>query len=82
MSAVAIDETKVREIVADCLDLEIEELTLTDHFIDHYGADSLNAIEVLARLEKEFNVTIPQEELANMVNLSAVLEVLSRATAR
>ncbi|MGW2377485.1 MULTISPECIES: acyl carrier protein [Kitasatospora] len=82
MSAVAIDETKVREIVADCLDLEIDELTLTDHFIDHYGADSLNAIEVLARLEKQFNVTIPQDELANMVNLAAVLEVLSRATAR
>ncbi|MFD5465588.1 acyl carrier protein [Kitasatospora sp. NPDC127059] len=82
MSTVAINEPKVREIVADCLDLELDELTLTDHFIDHYGADSLNAIEVLARLEKEFHVTIPQEELPNMVNLAAVLEVLSRATAR
>ncbi|MER7751517.1 acyl carrier protein [Kitasatospora sp. NPDC097643] len=82
MSTVAIDQAKVREIVADCLDLEVDELTLTDLFIDHYGADSLNAIEVLARLEKEFSVTIAQEELSNMVNLEAVLDVLSRATAR
>ncbi|WP_035800021.1 acyl carrier protein [Kitasatospora mediocidica] len=78
----AADVDKVREIIADALDLEAEELTLTGLFIEDYGADSLSAIEVLASLEKAFGVTIQQDELHHMISLEAVLEVLSRAAAR
>ena len=84
MSAITIDatvEAQVRAIVADALELE-EELTSTGLFVDEYGADSLAAIELLSTLEKTFGVTIEQDELAKMVNLEAVLEVLSRAAAR
>ncbi len=84
MSAITIDETveaQVRAIVADALELE-EELTSTGLFVDEYGADSLAAIELLSTLEKTFGVTIEQDELSKMVNLEAVLEVLSRAAAR
>ena len=84
MSAITIDatvEAQVRAIVADALELE-EELTSTGLFVDEYGADSLAAIELLSTLEKTFGVTIEQDELPRMVNLEAVLEVLSRAAAR
>ncbi|OEU94799.1 acyl carrier protein [Streptomyces oceani] len=75
-------EAKVREILVESLELEDEELTRTGRFIEDYDADSLGAIEVLSALEKTFGVTIEQDELSNMVNLEAVLEVLSRAEAR
>ncbi|MET9504145.1 acyl carrier protein [Streptomyces sp. NPDC006259] len=84
MSAITIDEAveiQVRAIVTDALELE-EELTATGLFVDDYGADSLAAIELLSTLEKTFGVTIEQDELPKMVNLEAVLEVLSRAAAR
>ncbi|GAA2084326.1 hypothetical protein GCM10009801_45390 [Streptomyces albiaxialis] len=85
MSTVVIDEkteATVREILVNSLDLEGEELTRTGLFVEDYGADSLGAIEVLSALEKTFDVTIEQEELPAMVNLEAVLDVLSRAAAR
>ncbi|MEU5607604.1 acyl carrier protein [Streptomyces sparsogenes] len=85
MSAITIDtaaEDKVREILANSLDLEGEELTRTGLFVDEYGADSLCAIEMLSALEVAFGVTIEQDELQNMIHFEAVLEVLSRAESR
>ncbi len=67
----------IREIVADVLELEPEEISDTSLFMEDHDADSLRAIEILARLEKKYDVEIPQSELPKMVNLTAVYEVLS-----
>ncbi len=67
---------KTREIVLEVLELESEELTETGRFVEDYDADSLLAIEILARLEKRLHLTIPQEELERMTHLAAVYEVV------
>jgi acyl carrier protein len=67
----------IREIVTEVLEIEPEELGDTDSFIEDHGADSLRAIEILARLEKKYRVEIPQSELPKMVNLTAVYSVLA-----
>lgn len=67
----------IREIVTEVLEIEPEELGDTDLFIEDHGADSLRAIEILARLEKKYRVEIPQSELPKMVNLTAVYSVLA-----
>lgn len=67
----------IREIVADVLELEPEEVSDTSLFMEDHDADSLRAIEILARLEKKYNVEIPQSELPKMVNMTAVYGVLS-----
>jgi acyl carrier protein len=69
---------ELREIVAEVLELEPYEIEDDAHFQDSYGADSLRAIEVLARIEKRYKLDIPQSELPNMINLTAVYEVVSR----
>jgi acyl carrier protein len=67
---------EIGEIVAEVLELEPEELTETSMFVEDHGADSLRAIEILARLEKKYRVEIPQSDLPKMVNLAAVYDVL------
>ncbi|MDA5283204.1 acyl carrier protein [Streptomyces sp. NPDC054904] len=74
--------TAIKEIVIDILELEDDEVTETSLFIDDHGADSLRAIEILASLEKEFGITIDQSELAQMVNLERVYEVVAAAPVR
>jgi acyl carrier protein len=69
---------KIKSIVAEVLEIEPEELTDTANFAEDYDADSLRAIEVLASLEKEFKIEIPQEELARMVNLIEVYEIVQQ----
>ncbi|MBC2875743.1 MULTISPECIES: acyl carrier protein [Streptomyces] len=69
---------EIREIVAEVLELEPEEITETGLFAEEYEADSLRAIEILARLEKKYKVEIPQSDLPKMVNLAEVYDVLAK----
>ncbi|MFD9722409.1 acyl carrier protein [Streptomyces sp. NPDC059072] len=77
-----VDATAVRAIITDILELEDDELTGTSLFIEDHGADSLGAIEILSRIEKELGVVIPQDDLVKLVHLDAVLEVLATAERR
>jgi acyl carrier protein len=75
----AEDSAKVKEIVCDILELEEDEVTETSLFREDHDADSLRAIEILASLEKEFKIVIEQSELARMVNLQGVYDVVAEA---
>ena len=67
---------RLKEIVCEILEIELREITETSLFKEDHGADSLRSIEILAALEKEFGVEIPQGELANMVNLAGIARIL------
>ncbi len=73
------DQRRIKEIVVDILELDEDELTDTSLFIEDHDADSLRAIEILASLEREFKIVIDQAELARMVNLDGVYEVVSES---
>jgi acyl carrier protein len=75
------DKKRIKEIVAEVLEIAPDEMTDTSRFKDDHNADSLRAIEIMATLEKEFSVRIPEEELANMVNLAGIEEVVERCAA-
>jgi acyl carrier protein len=66
----------LRGMVADVLEIEPEELGPDDDLAGEHGADSLQAIEILASIEKAYDVEIPQEELARMTTLRAVHDVV------
>ncbi|MBB5781675.1 acyl carrier protein [Nonomuraea jabiensis] len=68
----------MRDIISQELELEPGELTETGHFIDEYDADSLSLITIIARIEKELGVLVPQDELPNMPNLTGVYQVMDK----
>jgi acyl carrier protein len=69
---------ELRDMVAEVLELEPEELTDDGDFMEDYKADSLRAIEILARIDKRYKVEIPQSELPTLRNLRAVHAALVR----
>jgi acyl carrier protein len=75
---VQVLQEKIREIIMQELELEPDELTEAGHFIDDYDADSLSLITIVARIEKELGVAVPQSELQDMVNLESVYTVVDR----
>ncbi|MFF9089432.1 acyl carrier protein [Streptomyces sp. NPDC014991] len=71
--------TRIREIIAENIDVEPERLSDTALFIDELGADSLKLIDVLSALEMEYSIVIDMNELPNMVNVAATYQVAAAA---
>ena len=67
---------RIKVMVCEILEIEEDEVTETSLLKEDHGADSLRAIEILAALERNFKVKIPQDELGRMVNLKGIIEVV------
>lgn len=80
MSTVTAERQEtIKAIVCDILEIEPDDVTQESLFKEDHDADSLRAIEILASLEKAFNVVINQSELGRMVNLKGVYEVVAES---
>ncbi len=55
-------ENKIKEIIVDKLGIEESEITDSASFTNDLGADYLDTVELIMEFEKEFNVSIPDEE--------------------
>ena len=59
MSEVA---SKVKAIIVDKLSVEDTEVTNEASFTNDLGADSLDTVELIMEFEKEFNISIPDDQ--------------------
>ncbi len=62
---------ELRQIISEIT--EVEEIPEETPFAD-LGIDSMMAIEIVADVEKNYNVTIEEEELPELTHLNAVYE--------
>lgn len=54
---------KVREIIADVLVIEEDEVSLNSRLIADLGAESIDFLDLVFQLEKEFKIKIPRGQL-------------------
>ena len=54
--------SRVKAIIVDKLGVEESEVTNEASFTNDLGADSLDTVELIMEFEKEFNVTIPDDQ--------------------
>ncbi|NLZ49834.1 MAG: acyl carrier protein [Clostridiales bacterium] len=71
---------KVREIIADKLSLDEDEITMESSFVDDLGADSLDLVELVMALEDEFDMEIPDEEVEKVTTVGDVVEYIKSHT--
>jgi acyl carrier protein len=62
---------ELRQIIAEVT--EVEDIPEDTPFAD-LGIDSMMAIEIVADVEKAYDVTIAEEELEELINLKAVYD--------
>ena len=63
---------KMKEIIAEQLGVEEDEITLDTSFKEDLGVDSLDLFELVMALEEEFGVEIPTEDLETLTTVGAV----------
>ena len=67
---------KVRQIIANQLDLDPETITMDSALIDDLRADSLDVVELVMDMEQEFDVEIPDEELPKVKTVGDIVRYL------
>ena len=65
---------KIKEIVAESLNVNAEEITEETSFKDDLGADSLDLFEMVMAFEEAFEEDIPSEDLEQMTNVGDVVK--------
>jgi acyl carrier protein len=67
---------RVVQIIAEELDVDPEELSMETHITDDLDADSLDAMEVILKIEEEFDVEIPDDLVQRIQTIADVVEFL------
>ena len=67
---------KIKEMVAEQLNVEAADLAAETSFKDDLGADSLDLFELVTNLEDEYEIEIPSEELENLTTVGAGADYL------
>ena len=68
---------RVKEIVAEALNAELDTLTAETSFKDDLGADSLDLFELIMAFEEEYGIEIPTDELESIETVGDVMEFIS-----
>ena len=69
---------KVKSIIVEKLSVEESEVTNQASFTNDLGADSLDTVELIMEFEKEFNVSIPDEEAEKIATVGDAIAYLER----
>lgn len=71
---------KIQEMLAEALNLPVEKVAADAKIVDDLGADSLDVVELLSRLEDEYGITIPDEDVEGLVTVGDVVKEIEKLT--
>lgn len=67
---------KIVAIVVDKLGVDESEVTVDASFTNDLGADSLDTVELIMEFEKEFNISIPDDQAENIQTVGQAISYL------
>ncbi|MCQ2562198.1 MAG: acyl carrier protein [Alphaproteobacteria bacterium] len=71
---------KVKKIVCDKLGVDEAKVTESASFTNDLGADSLDIVEFVMEVEKEFNITIADEEATKLTTVGEAVKYIEDHT--
>ena len=71
--------SKVISIITDKLGVEESQVVPEASFTNDLGADSLDTVELIMELEKEFDLSIPDEEAEKIVTVGDAIAFIEKA---
>ena len=70
-------EAKVKSIIVDKLGVDDSEVTADANFTNDLGADSLDTVELIMEFEKEFDLSIPDEDAENIATVGDAVSYIA-----
>jgi len=70
---------RVKAIIVDKLSVEESEVTNEASFTNDLGADSLDTVELIMEFEKEFNLSIPDDQAEKISTVADAIAYIAQA---
>ena len=70
---------KLKNIIAEVLNVDADEITMDTTFVDDLGADSLDVFQIIMGIDEEFYIEIPSEEAEKIVTVGDAVEQIKNA---
>ena len=72
--------SRVKAIIVDKLSVEESEVTNEASFTNDLGADSLDTVELIMEFEKEFNLSIPDDQAEKISTVADAIAYVENYT--
>lgn len=70
-------EERVKQIVAEQLGVDDDQVTPEASFMDDLGADSLDTVELVMALEEEFDIEISDEDAEKIQTVQNAIDYIA-----
>lgn len=67
---------KMKQILSEQLDADIDSITPKTDIADDLGADSLDVVEMLMAIEDEFDIEIPDDKVESLKTVGQVVDYI------
>lgn len=69
---------KIGKIISDKLGIDLTDIKSESRFMEDLGCDSLDRVELIMEMEKEFNLTIPDEEMETIFTVQDAINLIEK----
>ena len=70
---------KLKTIIAEVLNVAVEEITMDTTFVDDLGADSLDVYQIIMGIEEEFGIEIDNDAAETITTVGDAVEQIKKA---
>ena len=71
-------QAKVKEIIVDKLGVDESEVVAEASFTNDLGADSLDTVELIMEFEKEFDMSIPDDQAEKIATVGDAISYIEK----
>lgn len=71
-------KNKIKDIIVDKNDVDAAEVTENANFETDLGMDSLDRVELLMEIEKEYDITIPDDDAEKAITINDCVDLVEK----
>ncbi len=77
--AVSMEFDKLKEVIADVLNVDPKEISLETTFTEDLGADSLDVFQIIMGIEEAFEIEIPADKAEQITTVGEAVALIQNS---
>ena len=69
---------RIRRIIEDSIGVDIDEYPKDTRFEYDLGCDSLDMVDIIMKIEREFNISIPDNDIPNINTIQELIDYVTK----